>query len=153
MEKFQNKYRIPSARLRHWDYRWAGAYFITICTQNRAHCFGEIADGKIQLSHVGVIANVLWYEIKNRAKNIELGEFVVMPNHIHGILIINDKTDNVGNGNDLVVETLHATSLLYHQIDHNKQRKNPTIKSTNRCQKFPQNQIQFLSSFVPINLP
>ncbi len=45
MDKFKNKYRIPSARLPHWDYRWAGAYFITICTQNRIHYFGEIVNG------------------------------------------------------------------------------------------------------------
>ncbi len=85
-------------RLQTWDYRWAGSYFITICTQNRTNYFGEILHGKMQLSHVGVIANILWYEIKNRSKNVELGEFVVMPNHIHGILILNDA---VGTGHAL----------------------------------------------------
>jgi putative transposase len=94
-------------RLQTWDYRWAGAYFITICTQNREHYFGKIQNDKMQLSHIGVIADILWYEITNRAKNVELGEFVVMPNHIHGILILNgdddtdkgsDNVDNVGTG-------------------------------------------------------
>jgi len=111
-EKFKNKYRIPSARLQTWDYRWAGAYFITICTQNREHYFGKIEKGKMILSNVGVIANILWYEIKNHAKNVELGEFVVMPNHVHGILILNNdnarENANVGTSH---VETLHATSL------------------------------------------
>ena len=120
LDKFQNKYRIASARLQTWDYRWAGAYFITICTQNRAHYFGEITEGKMQLSTVGVIADILWYEIKNHAKNVELGEFVVMPNHIHGILILNEKgNDNVNNNdnngdngdNGDNVETGHALSL------------------------------------------
>ncbi len=107
-EKFKNKYRIPSARLQTWDYRWAGAYFITICTQNREHYFGKIEKGKMILSNVGVIADILWYEIKNHAKNVELGEFVVMPNHIHGILILNNDNVNVQTSH---VETLHATSL------------------------------------------
>lgn len=98
-DKFQNKYRIPSARLPNWDYSWPGIYFITICTHNRIHYFGEIENGNMIYSPVGAIANVLWHEIKNHTKNVELGEFVVMPNHIHGILILND------------VETLHATSL------------------------------------------
>ncbi|MBE7411917.1 MAG: hypothetical protein L6Q54_02835 [Leptospiraceae bacterium] len=100
MDKFQNKYRIPSARLQHWDYRWAGAYFITICTQHRIHYFGDIENGKMILSNVGVLADVFWYEIKNHAQNVELGAFVVMPNHVHGVLIL--------TGND--VETGHALS-------------------------------------------
>ena len=108
-DKFHNKYRIPSARLQNWDYRWAGAYFITICTQNREHYFGEIENGEMQLSPIGAIADVLWHEIKNHTQNIELGAFVVMPNHIHGILILNGNVGNIGNDDN--VETLHATSL------------------------------------------
>ena len=106
MEKFQNKYRIPSARHPYWDYRWPGAYFITICTQNRVHYFGEINNGKMVLSNVGVIADILWHEIPHHAPNVELGAFVVMPNHVHGILIL---TEN-GNDNDNVA-TGHALSL------------------------------------------
>ena len=100
-KKFNDQYRIPSARLQTWDYGWAGAYFITICTHQQTNYFGDIKNGKMQLSPTGAIANVFWYEIKNRIKPIELGEFVVMPNHIHGILIINN----------VAVETGHALSL------------------------------------------
>ena len=116
MDRFQNKYRIPSARLQQWDYRWAGAYFITICTLNREHYFGEIVSGNMRLSHVGVIADILWHEIPHHAHHVELGAFVVMPNHIHGILIKTQNDlddDNVENrdvGND-DVETGHALSL------------------------------------------
>lgn len=78
-----------SPRLRHWDYGSSSAYFITICTNDREYYFGEISDSKMQVSPVGAIAYVLWHEIKNHAKNVELGEFVVMPNHVHGILILN----------------------------------------------------------------
>ena len=101
-DKFQNKYRIPSARLQHWDYGWDAAYFVTICTKDRECFFGEIENGLMNLSKIGVIADVLWYEIKNHATNIELGEFVVMPNHIHGIIILNgnDKLNATGNSNN-----------------------------------------------------
>ena len=91
-EKFQHKYRIPSARLQQWDYGWDAAYFVTICTKDRECFLGDIINDVMHLSGIGIIADVLWYEIKNHAKNMELGEFVVMPNHIHGIIILN------GNG-------------------------------------------------------
>jgi REP element-mobilizing transposase RayT len=128
-DKYQNKYRIASARAPWWNYGWSGAYFITICTANRHHFFGEIKDSKMQLSGLGILADIFWYEIKNHAKNVELGAFVVMPNHIHGILILNnpqnfdgiggDIDDGNGNGNDENgddgdgddVETRHALSL------------------------------------------
>ncbi len=116
-EKFQNKYRITSARLQHWDYWWSAAYFVTICTLNREHFFGKIEDGKMNLSHQGILADVFWHEIKHHAKNVELGAFVVMPNHIHGILILNntnvDDIDTVDNDNTVsaTVETRHALSL------------------------------------------
>ncbi len=86
---FQNKFRNETIRLQNWDYRWAGSYFITICTKNREHFFGEIINGKMNLSNIGVLADIFWYEIKNHAKNIKLDAFVVMPNHIHAILTLN----------------------------------------------------------------
>ena len=67
--KFQNKYRIPSARLQGWDYSRAAAYFITIFTDRRLNYFGEIADGKMIYSPVGTIAYILWNEIKHHEKN------------------------------------------------------------------------------------
>jgi len=100
MKKFHNKYRIPSARAQWWDYGNDSAYFITICTKDRECCFGDVVDGKMQFSHIGLLADVFWYEIKNHAKNITLDEFQVMPNHIHGILVLNGnkrETDNETN--------------------------------------------------------
>ncbi len=93
---YKNKYRIDSARLKNWDYRWNAAYFITICTHDKVCFFGDIENGEMKLSDVGVIADLIWFEIKNRSKHIELGEYVVMPNHIHGILILNNP-DSVFN--------------------------------------------------------
>lgn len=92
--KFQNKYRIPSARLQTWDYGNNGSYFITICTKNREHFFGEIqlTTSEMQLNEMGKWAEQLWIEIPIHFPFIELGNFVVMPNHVHGILII-DKNE------------------------------------------------------------
>ena len=106
--KFQNKYRISSSRLKNWDYGKNGAYFITICTGNREHFFGEIVsiDGKneIQFNEIGMLANEFWAEIPKHFPFVELGNYQVMPNHVHGILII-DKKNIV---DDVVVETLHC---------------------------------------------
>lgn len=110
MEKYRGKYRIESARAQWWDYGWNGAYFITICTANRKHYFGEIIDGTVHLSQVGVIADILWHEIPNHASFVKLGDFVVMPNHIHGILIL-DKPDNDLGITKQTAETMHASSL------------------------------------------
>lgn len=104
MNKFQNKYRIQSTRLQNWDYRWAGAYFITICTQNREHYFGKIVNKKMELSHIGVIADIFWHQIPQHTKNVELGAFVVMPNHIHGVLILTNDNVNTEYGDDGIVE-------------------------------------------------
>lgn len=88
MKKFNDKYRIPSARLPHWDYSMAGTYFITICTHNKIHFLGDCQGGKMVLSTVGAIVQGFWYEIPKHFPLVELGAFVVMPNHIHGILIL-----------------------------------------------------------------
>ena len=115
-DKFQNKYRMPSARLPHWDYGWNASYFVTICTHNRECFLGKIAHGQMELSGIGELANQYWMEISNHFPFIELDAFVVMPNHVHGIIVM-DKPDDRDHGdiiNDTVgntVETLHATSL------------------------------------------
>ena len=99
MKKFQNKYRIPSARLQNWDYGAMGAYFITICTQNREHFFGEIIENEMILNDLGKKVEEEWLKtIELRPDmNLELGNFVVMPNHFHGILIIGHNEFNANN--------------------------------------------------------
>ncbi len=105
VEKFQNKYRIASARLQSWDYGSNGLYFVSICTKDREHYFGEIIDGKMQLSEIGKNAQKYWCEIPEHFPFVILDEFVVMPNHLHGIVVIN-KTNDGNNGNQSVaVET------------------------------------------------
>ena len=95
-EKFQNKYRIPSARWQQWDYASEGLYFITICTKNHQHFFGEIIDGKMILNEFGKIVQNEWIKsIKMRPDmHLELGEFVVMPNHFHAVIMIGENRYN-----------------------------------------------------------
>ena len=93
--KFQNNYRISSARLQSWNYGNNGAYFITICTQNREHYFGKIINREMHLNEIGKLAEQYWIEIPNHFPFVELGNYVVMPNHVHGIVIINKINDNV----------------------------------------------------------
>jgi REP element-mobilizing transposase RayT len=114
-DKFQNTYRIASARLPGWDYGWNAPYFVTICTKDRECFFGEIVNGEMNLSKTGVIADLMWYEIKNHAKGVELGEFIVMPNHVHGIITLNGDSGVQNDHPDSTVETTHALSLP--QID------------------------------------
>jgi REP-associated tyrosine transposase len=104
-EKFKNKYRIPSARLPWWDYSKNALYFITICTKNREHFFGEITDGKIVLSETGKIAWKFWQEIPNHFPFIKLDAFVIMPNHVHGIIIIDKTPDQCVETPNLGVST------------------------------------------------
>lgn len=93
--KFQNKYRIESARLHNWDYRSDGSYFITICTKNRDHFFGDIQNGNMILTEIGQLAYQFWKEIPDHFSSIELGNFVIMPNHVHGILTIHGYNKNI----------------------------------------------------------
>lgn len=88
--RFKDKYRIPSARAAWWNYANSGAYFITICTANREHFFGEIPMPNLGLqeTEMGELAKKYWYEIPKHFPYIQLGAFVVMPNHVHGILVI-----------------------------------------------------------------
>ena len=120
---YHNKYRISSARAQWWNYAWHGAYFVTICTKNREYTLGEIKDDKMELSNAGILADVFWHEIKQHSKHVELDAFVVMPNHIHGILIMDGledvADDNVETRQSNIdvetrqsdVETRHALSL------------------------------------------
>ena len=88
MTLFQNKYRIESARRQGWDYADNGYYFVTICTKDREHFFGEVVNGEMVLSEMGLVAKNIWSEIPEHFPHGELDEFIVMPNHIHGLLYL-----------------------------------------------------------------
>lgn len=77
-----------SIRLKGYDYTQAGAYFITICSHQREHVFGEIVNGEMKLNKFGLVAKQQWEKLPERFPNIELGAFILMPNHEHGIIQI-----------------------------------------------------------------
>ncbi|HZK97706.1 MAG TPA: hypothetical protein VFC67_26115 [Prolixibacteraceae bacterium] len=166
-ERFQDKYRIPSARASWWDYGRNAAYFVTICAEGRECYFGNIAEAlqtaeilqtvetlhatslhqKNILSPIGEIAQSCWKEIPEHFPYVQLDSFVVMPNHVHGIIIIdkrigmmvknesiestdNKPTNSIINMTDGPVETRLIASL---QHDPNVQydstvKHDPTIQ-------------------------
>ncbi len=79
-----------SIRLEGYDYAQSGSYFVTICTQNHKCLFGTINNEQMILNIGGYMIKSWWYEIQNKFSNIELREFVIMPNHLHGIITINE---------------------------------------------------------------
>jgi hypothetical protein len=79
-----------SIRLRGYDYTQAGAYFVTILTHNRECLFGDIVDGEMRLNELGRVVATHWRAIPRHFKNVALDEWVVMPNHLHGIIVIGD---------------------------------------------------------------
>lgn len=87
-EKFRGKYRTTSIRKPGWNYNSDGAYFVTICTKNRRNFFGRISNGRMENSEMGVLARKFWDEIPNHFPFVKLGEYVIMPDHLHGIIIL-----------------------------------------------------------------
>ncbi|MFW6145457.1 MAG: transposase, partial [bacterium] len=134
MAKFKNRYRIGSARLKHWNYAWNGAYFITICTANRECFFGNIIDGNMHLSNSGQFAYKFWQEIPDHFPFVELDAFVVMPNHIHGIIVIDNRNDNV--------ESLHCN------VSDSLQCNVSTCNGSTDKSNIP-NKNQFMSNISP----
>ena len=95
-------------RIKDFDYSQPGGYFVTICTKHRLYLFGEIFREEMRLSSVCEIAKRFWLEIPKYFPNTELDEFVIMPNHIHAIIIINSS----------VVGIHHNESLRKHSYQH-----------------------------------
>lgn len=96
MTLFRNKYRVESARHPHHDYAAPGYYFVTICTRDRVHWFGRIVDGVMELNEPGNIALREWLRTGELRAHVRLDEYVVMPNHFHGVVEILD----LGDGRD-----------------------------------------------------
>lgn len=110
--KYRNKYRYNSLRYAGRDYSRRGKYFVTICTSGTKEWFGNVINGKMNLSEIGMIASQMWYEIPVHFPFIGLDAFVVMPNHIHGIIVINRSVKTP------IVGALHATPLPPHDAAH-----------------------------------
>jgi len=95
-----------SIRLKEYDYANSGAYYVTICTQNRECIFGKIVNAEIKLSPIGQIVQQEWYNISCRFEDIELDEFIIMPNHLHGI--INVGVPLVGALDNAIIQNIRA---------------------------------------------
>jgi len=111
-----NKHHRRSIRLKGYDYTQAGVYFVTIVTQNRACLFGDIVAGEVRLNAFGQAVAETWLWLATQYGYVELDEWVVMPNHLHGIVVITD-TDNgcptdgggVGGGSRTAPTVIGAT--------------------------------------------
>ncbi len=98
--KKQNLNNLPvrkSIRLKGWNYENPGFYFVTICTHQKRHLFGKIVDEEMYPSEVGKLAVEIWSLIPKQFPNARLDEFILMPNHIHGIIQLLDESSNFKN--------------------------------------------------------
>lgn len=100
--------RRKQIRLKEYDYSQPGEYYVTICTKDRVHCFGEVMNEEMNLSMIGEIADRCWKELPGHFLNIELDEFVVMPNHIHGIVLILDNPGSRDVRSNIPTDNYHS---------------------------------------------
>ena len=99
MPEIPNYSNLGSKRLPSHDYSQPGAYFVTICAAERQCLFGEIVDGQMKLNRDGLIVAKQWAGLPGHHVNVSLDEFVIMPNHVHGILFLsNGSPSSVGAG-------------------------------------------------------
>lgn len=95
MSLYQNNFRIESARLKEWDYTNPWWYFVTINTKNHKEYFGMVKNDEVILSGLGNVVNEEWLNTKLFRSNVELDDYVIMPNHFHGIIILNENCRDV----------------------------------------------------------
>jgi REP element-mobilizing transposase RayT len=133
-----DKHRRRSIRLKGYDYSQPGAYFVTICAHNREMLFGDIIDNAMIMNEYGEMVEYTWYDLHNHNHNIKLDDFVIMPNHVHGVIIINGiGPDAVGAGSKPAPTTMnhkqHGLSEIIRQFKTfsarhiNKIRQSPGI--------------------------
>jgi putative transposase len=105
-----------SIRLKGYDYTKNGAYFITICTHEHEGIFGKIENGRMLLNELGEIANACWMEIPKHFTGVELDEFIIMPNHIHGIIVVAKRTSVEAMTSQVRLEAAHAGTMTVHVV-------------------------------------
>lgn len=111
MTLFKNTYRAESIRLKDYDYSQPGAYFITVCTKNRQCIFGNITGGAMILNVGGNVVQQCWQGIPLHYPNVSLDVFVVMPDHVHGIILINERGNECGSVGSGSVEANNYSPL------------------------------------------
>ncbi|MFQ5798323.1 MAG: transposase [Bacteroidota bacterium] len=105
-----------SIRLQDYDYSSAGGYFVTICTKNREHLFGEIVDGTMHMIPVAHLVQECWDDLAKHHRNIDLDAFLIMPNHIHGIVLILDAWVGAIHESPLLTSFLERRRMLLPRI-------------------------------------
>ena len=88
VKNLNDQRRRRSIRLQNYDYSKAGAYYITVCTRNRKLLFGDVVQGQMKINEVGRIVQNVWDSLPQFYEDIELDAFIIMPNHLHGIIVI-----------------------------------------------------------------
>ena len=101
-----------SIRLKEYDYSQPGAYFFTVVTTGRTSLFGKIVNGEMDLNELGRIVLAAWMDLPNHYPYIELGTFVIMPNHVHGIVVFTTETNDANH----VVAGLRPTPMRRHGL-------------------------------------
>ncbi len=109
-QRFRSRSR-RSIRLPGYDYGQAGVYFVTICAFQQATLFGEITDGAMALNELGKIVSAEWQHVSTVRRNVKLDQFVVMPNHIHGLVIIESCINGDNSRNTTGNRTMRAGTL------------------------------------------
>jgi putative transposase len=139
MPKFDpQKHHRRSIRLPGYDYTQARAYFVTIVTHNRENIFGEVVDGEMRLNGFGEIAKREWERLPKQFKHIELGAFIIMPNHVHGIIIIHDNrrgTADLHNQDNPQDPHRRGTADFPNQDNPQDPRRAPTTTTTEKFGK------------------
>jgi putative transposase len=132
---FKNKYRIDSIRHSAWDYSWNAEYFVTICTGKHKNYFGCIENNDIVLSVIGKVTDKCWQEIPKHFPFVKLNSYTIMPNHIHGIIIINNPVDTQNSASNSIkpipVETQYLASGKYQE----KEKKLGNVETQNLVSK------------------
>lgn len=116
-----------SIRLPNYDYSQPGAYFVTIVTWHRECLFGEVVDGEMKLNKFGLVAKEQWEKLPKRFPNIELGAFVIMPNHAHGNIVIVTGRGTAENLNDSGGESSRRAPTTREQFQKPVKGSIPTI--------------------------
>ncbi|WP_306537362.1 transposase [Geobacter sp.] len=116
-----------SIRLREYDYSSAGAYFVTLCVQGRECLFGGIVQDDMVLNEAGRKVEGVWRSLPDRFPNVTLDEFVVMPNHLHGVIVVADNglTDAVGAIHELPDTCCNDRAI--HELPLHKKRRTMLI--------------------------
>ena len=114
MTLYKNKYRVESARLKNWDYTSPGFYFVTLCTRGRECFFGDVVNDVMQLSSAGQIVAEEWMKTESVRANVKMDAWVVMPNHVHGIVQITHRIELPP------AETSHDVETLRRNVSTNR---------------------------------